>query len=197
MAGTANWQNLSDAVELIRTIKPRSVLDVGCGFGRWGFLCREFLDIWEGRVWPEQWKVTICGVEAFKANITAVHRTIYSSILYGDFSRIYPQFSPSSFDLVILGDVLEHMTKEHAEIAFRAACNIGTYVLLVVPFGNDWPQGALYGNRFEEHKSAWHLEELYELAKNNNMKVSEEHSKLYTDYIDRDFGMVLFFKGKK
>ena len=41
--GTSNWQNLSFCVDLIRYVSPKSVLDVGVGFGRWGMICREYL----------------------------------------------------------------------------------------------------------------------------------------------------------
>jgi len=45
---TSNWQNISYNIDLIRKIKPQSILDVGVGFGRWGILLREFLELWEG-----------------------------------------------------------------------------------------------------------------------------------------------------
>ena len=51
--GTGNYQNLGEAVEWLRAINPSSVLDVGAGFGRWGFLIREFLEVWIGRYAPE------------------------------------------------------------------------------------------------------------------------------------------------
>lgn len=43
--GTSNWQHISDCIEIIRDINPKTILDVGTGFGRWGILSREFLEV--------------------------------------------------------------------------------------------------------------------------------------------------------
>ena len=60
--GTSNWQNISYCVGVLRRLKPASVLDVGTGFGRWGVLCREFLDVWEGREARSLWQTRIEGI---------------------------------------------------------------------------------------------------------------------------------------
>ena len=30
-------------------LKPFSILDIGSGFGKYGVLCREYLELWDGR----------------------------------------------------------------------------------------------------------------------------------------------------
>lgn len=37
-------------------VKPNTVLDVGVGFGKYGFLAREYTDIWNDRYFREEWK---------------------------------------------------------------------------------------------------------------------------------------------
>ena len=32
-----------------RYSNPSSVLDIGTGFGKYGLLCREYLELWDGR----------------------------------------------------------------------------------------------------------------------------------------------------
>ncbi|WP_433615260.1 hypothetical protein [Paenibacillus cellulositrophicus] len=81
--GTSNWQNLSYCVALIRQAAPSSVLDIGIGFGRWGMLCREFLDVWQGRVFREQWQTRIEGVEVFPKNVDDYHPYFYNHIYWG------------------------------------------------------------------------------------------------------------------
>ena len=39
---------LTHCINKIIQLQPKSVLDVGCGFGKWGYLCREYLDVFPG-----------------------------------------------------------------------------------------------------------------------------------------------------
>lgn len=43
---TSTWKNISTFIEIIRSVQPRSFLDIGIGFGRWGLLVREYTDVW-------------------------------------------------------------------------------------------------------------------------------------------------------
>ena len=43
--------HLSHCLNHIIQLSPQSVLDVGCGFGMWGFLCRTYLDAFCERVY--------------------------------------------------------------------------------------------------------------------------------------------------
>ena len=57
-------------VHLLRQIQPRSILDVGVGFGKWGHLFREYTDIHESENDParypkKNWHVRIDGIEGF------------------------------------------------------------------------------------------------------------------------------------
>jgi hypothetical protein len=36
-------------MDLIISVKPFSFLDVGSDFGKYGILCREYLELWDGR----------------------------------------------------------------------------------------------------------------------------------------------------
>ncbi len=41
---TSHLYQISDILEIISLIRPRSVLDVGVGFGKYGLLAREYLE---------------------------------------------------------------------------------------------------------------------------------------------------------
>ncbi|PAD75804.1 methyltransferase domain-containing protein [Paenibacillus campinasensis] len=188
--GTSNWQNISFCVELLRQTAPKSVLDVGVGFGRWGVLCREFLDVWEGRVFREQWTTRIEGIEVFPRNIDAYHAYFYNQIHIAEAAAfIHTAVQPGQFDMIILGDVLEHFTKEAAVPLLQACIGKSRYVMLNVPIGTNWPQGTTYGNAYETHRSTWTREELdqYPVA-------AKQHFK---DYIQRDFSTYLFAASMK
>ncbi len=57
---------------------PMSVLDIGIGFGIFGFLAREYTDVRLGRYF--NWKTRIDGIEIFEKYITHLQREIYNNI---------------------------------------------------------------------------------------------------------------------
>lgn len=81
------------------TPTPRTVLDVGCGYGKFGVLLREYLD-----PTPE-----VHGIEAWPPYITAHRLTgIYDHLHTGDVTHLTrAQLDP--YDLVVMGDVIEHI----------------------------------------------------------------------------------------
>lgn len=180
--GTSNWQNISYCIEVIRQLSPRSVLDIGAGYGRWGILCREFLDVWDGRTYPESWTTRIDGVEAFAQNISEYHRHFYNSIECEDAS-LWLERLQFHYDLVILGDVLEHFDPAAARAVLEMCLSKGSYVLLCVPLGSNWPQETRDGNRFERHLSVWR-------ARNFSGR-SLLLQRSFRDYIGRPFGVFL------
>lgn len=52
-------------MDLVTIMDPRSVLDIGTGFGKYGILCREYLELWDGRQQYSDFKRRIDGVEAY------------------------------------------------------------------------------------------------------------------------------------
>ena len=145
---------ISPALERIESIEDcRSVLDIGVGFGKWGALCREYLDVWKGRVRPEEWAVRIDGVEVFPAYrnplwdlYTDVHETEALAWL---------REAPQSWDLVLMMDVLEHFTQADGFALLRAALARCAKMLIVAMPVVVRPQGEIYGNPHERHIAAW------------------------------------------
>jgi len=155
---TSNWQNIACSVGLIRAANPASVLDVGVGFGLWGILCRKFLEASNGRYFPDQWKVRIDGIEVFRKYIMSYHSFFYTNLYIGDARHIVDALS-HSYDLTILGDVLEHFEKAEARLFLEKCLKKSKRVLIHIPIGPDWPQGAVYGNAHERHLSFWSMED--------------------------------------
>lgn len=67
-------------------------------------------------------------------------------------------------DVVIMGDVLEHMSKEDAEKVWNKARHAARKAVFVsMPLG-EFPQGAVNGNEAERHISTWSNEEVHALG---------------------------------
>jgi hypothetical protein len=54
--GTSDAANIPFVVSELQRLQPQSILDVGMGFGKWGVLAREYLDVWGGRCRPADWR---------------------------------------------------------------------------------------------------------------------------------------------
>ena len=64
---SSDFNQIGPIVELIVLANPQSVLDVGCGFGKYGVLAREYLELWDGRQRYGDWTRRIDAIEAFES----------------------------------------------------------------------------------------------------------------------------------
>ncbi len=185
--GTSNWQNISYCCELIHRLSPQRTMDIGIGtLGRWAMLVREFTDVWKGNIRAEEWKGRIDGVEAFAGQVTDVHRLLYDRIVIGDAFEVIDQLG--TYDLVILGDVLEHFAEDRARPMLEKCLQRSKHVLVVTPLGDleEWPQGAEYGNPWEIHRVAFTSADFLD---SDRWEVCEY--RLFRDFRDREFGAFL------
>lgn len=144
---------ISQAISLYLKFNPQRVLDIGIGFGKWGMLFREYGDVFRGRAFKDEWKVQIDGVEAFEKYITPVHRHIYDMLYINDVYDIYKELP--EYDLIYAGDMIEHLEKDKALELLNHLQTISKVLMIGIPLTDVWPQGEVFGNKFEEHKSIW------------------------------------------
>lgn len=155
---TSQYQQISQILQLITLTNPKSVLDIGVGFGKYGFLTREYLDIFYERMQKDtEWKITLDGIEAFENYINPVHRYIYNSLFIGNALDILPTLN-KRYDLVLLIDVLEHFVVEEG-IKILAECRKkGRNIIISVP--KSWyTQDMAFGNEYETHRAHWKKED--------------------------------------
>lgn len=146
---------ICDVLDIVVNKKPMRVLDVGIGFGKWGYLFRDYCDVFRGRIYKNQWVSTIDGVEAFEKYIHPAHKYVYDNIFIGDISKICN--SLDTYDFIFAGDVIEHLTKEVAVQTLETLKEKTSILCVIIPLGPKWKQGHLdkEGEDFEEHKSIW------------------------------------------
>src|SRR6266850_147359 len=159
-------------VHLVRQLKPRSILDVGIGFGKWGHLFREYTDIIEAENDPDRyqrknWKVRIDGIEGHAAYVTSMHRFLYNEILIGDARVLLPKVSP--YDLIFMGDVIEHFEKQAGLKLLADAVEKSRKAVIITTPKDATEQEDLCGNELERHRSLWSAKD-FRHFKNSTVK---------------------------
>lgn len=158
---TSHHSQINQIIQFIILTDPRSLLDIGVGFGKYGFLAREFLELWDGRERVGEWTRRIDGIEIFTDYLTPVHDYVYDSIYEGNATDVLPTLD-SQYDLVLLIDVLEHFDRESGEALLAEVLRKNRNVLISVPrsIGN---QGEAFGNPHEAHRFQWRRRHLKRL----------------------------------
>lgn len=119
-------------LDLINRINPKTVLDIGAGSGTYASYKKQ------GQHWT--------ALEIWQPNIEQFNlKDLYDEVICGDARNV--EFG--SYDLVILGDVLEHMSKDEAK-SLLDKCKKSKYVIVSIPLGY-YPQDEFEGNPYEKH----------------------------------------------
>jgi len=150
---SSSAQLISPIIEMISSLKPQSVLDIGVGFGKFGFLCREYLELWDGREQYGDWQKRIDGIEAFPKYVTPLQKQIYDEIYIGDASEVLPTLT-HKYDLILLIDVIEHFSLEDGQKLLQECAKRSRGCIISTPL-TVTPQEAAFDNDYEIHKSTW------------------------------------------
>lgn len=152
--GTSNLEDIDTIMRHVLSINPVSVLDVGIGFGKYGFLCREYLQTLKSGVEDsginvrQNWKHKIVGIEIYPEYVQRLQKEIYDLIFYGDAHKVLDRFKGGSFGLGLAIDVVEHMENWYEFLCkFSVVCN---NCIIAFPNGYYYQDGST-GNEYEAH----------------------------------------------
>lgn len=144
--------SMPDGKEFIRNFfinkDIRRILDVGPGSGN-------YPDLFNGVGEYSKSPVEFLGIEWIAVEIFEPYVTMfeiprkYDRIIISDIYDVNWD-TLGVFDIVILGDVLEHMDQSRGVEVIEKAVNHAAFVVLSLPI-IDYPQGASYGNQHEAH----------------------------------------------
>lgn len=137
---TSEHQQIPYVVDAIVRENPNSVLDVGCGYGKYGVLVREYTQA--------------ARVDALDANMPRY--PVYDHVWTGDLRAIetlLPADAPR-YDLALFLDVIEHFEKDDALRVLDELCRRARRVIVATPWGFR-PQ-EIPGMPYETHRSGWY-----------------------------------------
>jgi hypothetical protein len=150
---SSQFLQLNEIVQLICLSRPNSLLDVGVGFGKYGVLAREYLELWDGRGKYEDWTHRIDGIEIFEQYLTPLHDYIYDNMYIDNALDVIPRLD-CTYDLILLIDVLEHFTYKEGVRILDACQQKGRNLLVSTPKNIGGQQHA-FDNPYEAHKFQW------------------------------------------
>jgi hypothetical protein len=153
------WHGLEDCLALIVDRQPRAVLDAGIGFGLWGHLLRQYLDVWSGRIQRTQWTTRIDGIEIDPDRVQPHSRHLYTHVYIGDIREQVPlRARETQYDVILFGDVIEHLPKSDGiELLHAAGMLANDLVVVRIPLGDGW---RVEGREPpDHHRSRWYLED--------------------------------------
>ena len=149
---TSDHHNITPVLTIAQNLRPASVLEIGCGFGKYGVLLREYLDIWHERYERTTWRTRIEAVEAFPAYRTPVWDYVYDRVHLGDAAAVVPTLG--RYDLILACDVVEHLDKP-AAVRLVDACLDHAAVLIISTPREFYAQDEHNLNPFEVHRCLW------------------------------------------
>lgn len=121
--------------------QPARVLDMGIGYGKYGLAAREYAN-----------PIVVNGVEAYEPYIDAWQRGIYNYLYIKDIRDLTDE-ELKSYDLYLMIDVIEHLTKEDGITLLN---RIKGPILVSTPIEEYYGE---YDNHYENHISHWTVED--------------------------------------
>jgi hypothetical protein len=149
---------ISKIMDVVLKLDPYSILDIGTGFGKYGVLCREYLELWDGRQNYHEFLRKIDGVEAHGKYITPLHRFVYNNIYSEDVLTLINRID-YKYDLSLLIDVFEHFDKPAGRLLLEKLLSKSKGVLISIPKKPSAQKNA-FNNDYETHRAKWTRKEL-------------------------------------
>jgi hypothetical protein len=158
------WQGMEDCLATIVARRPAAVLDAGIGFGLWGVLLRQYLDVWSGRIQADEWVTRIDGIEIDPRRVQAHALHVYDEILIGDVRELVPRRAAERrYEVILFGDILEHLPKSDGRALLDIAVRLAADVVVVrIPLGDGWRREGREDP--DHHRSQWYADDFADVA---------------------------------
>jgi predicted SAM-dependent methyltransferase len=148
-----SYANLYYIADELQKKKPKSVLDLGVGFGMNGVLVRQYVDL--GCIGITK----LTGIEVFTTYsnpVWGIYDVVYHCTI-ANFFNAHIVVNETNFDFILLTDVIEHFPYTEGVRILKLCMHIlapGGILLVSTP-GVFIDQGPVNGNDFERHLSYW------------------------------------------
>lgn len=154
MSPRSPFSTLEGIFNVIDMAGPKSILDVGVGFGGIGFLIRQYFDLRpDKKKGFADWSIKMDGIEIFEKYLTPVHDYIYNDIFIGEAISIISEQN-IYYELMLAIDIIEHFNKDDGRRFIEVARGRTDTFIVSTPYIYH-KQDAEFYNKYEEHCSGW------------------------------------------
>lgn len=147
--------HISAEIEEVKWINPKSILDVGIGFGIMGAVFRMATDIRKSERNPEsyhEWPTVIDGIEIFEWYRNPTWN-VYTNVYIGDALEVIETLE--IYDMIYCGDMIEHLSKaDGIRLLDKMLDHSYGWVEIATPSPAP-KQEEILGNIYETHLSEW------------------------------------------
>lgn len=148
---TSNPMQISFVLQVILQLEPSSVLDIGCGSGKYGVLVREY-----------RHRTRIDAIEGFAGYVTDVHRAVYDNVLIGNALDFVPKLG-TNYDLALMIDMFEHLSPDDGRRLLQELKPHARHILVSVPVEHA-VQEPYDGNELQRHRAQYDVATLRQLG---------------------------------
>jgi hypothetical protein len=159
---TSSWTHIQVVIELVFHLKPKRILDIGKGFGKYGLLLHEYVGV-PGNRRPnpnltigEQSSIVIDAVECngdyLWPHIPHFYRNVFHSRVEDTYTHL------PAYDLVLLIEVLEHIPADTGKQLLSHFYGTGASIIVTTP--REFYERTAYESDAERHVSFWPPKEI-------------------------------------
>ena len=144
-------------VHVLASLNPKTVLDIGKGFGKYGFLLHEYFGIDRVKrpdprlTLGQQSRVVVDAVECNEDYLWPHLSHFYNRIHVGRIEYLYT--SVGRYDVVLMADVIEHLAKADGLKIVKHFVAAGSHVLVSTP--RKYFDQSIFESDAEHHLSHW------------------------------------------
>lgn len=164
----SNAEQISPILTEIARLNPRSILDVGCGLGLYGMLCRIHLDLYHDPEFyrkldgSQPWITRIDGIEGCENYIPFIPHWAYDHIHTGNALDVVPALADGQYDLILILAMIEHLDRDDGIQLITQLKRVGRAIILSVP--KNWQEQRIEGYPLETHRSHWTEQDLRDVG---------------------------------
>ncbi len=143
---------------VISKICGKRILDVGCGYGKWGFLANKHF--WNTKNGNAKEKPFVTGLDIYAPNLRSLAQyRIYDELVQGNAASLPIQ--DKSFDTVLAIEIIEHLKQDEGYRLLKELERVATKCIIIsTPNKKCFRKGIEDANGFnahETHVSAWKI----------------------------------------
>jgi len=148
---TSDYHHIPDVLHIVEQLRPKSILDIGIGFGIFGYLYRQVLELYQG-INLKGSDLIVDGIEIFADLNNPLWEMVYNNVFIGDALTLLDNLR--HYDLITACDIIEHLSKDEGKILIKKMLKHADIIIITSP-RSFIKSEASFGDIYDIHKTLW------------------------------------------